>query len=77
MIVPKRHIDSVSHFNGSEQTEFMRMLAKYEAAGYSVYARAPTNKMKSVIHQHTHLIKLGPKVRSLIYVEKPRLLLAK
>ncbi len=77
MIVPKRHVDSVSHFKRTEQTEFMALLGKYEAKGYSVYARAPTNKMKSVTHQHTHLIKLGPKVRNLLYIEKPRLLIAK
>jgi diadenosine tetraphosphate (Ap4A) HIT family hydrolase len=78
LVVPKRHVDSVAHFSASEQVGFMTILAEYESKGYSVYARAPINHMKSVVHQHTHLIKLEPKDKKfMLYLKKPRVLLTK
>lgn len=74
MVVPKRHIDSVGHFKADESKEYMAILADYESQNYSFYARAPKNIAKSVVHQHTHLIKLGTKYqKALVYVRKPHI----
>jgi diadenosine tetraphosphate (Ap4A) HIT family hydrolase len=75
MVVPKRHVDSISHFNDAESKEYLSILGEYESAGYSIYARAAQNIAKSVQHQHTHLIKMGnKKARALLYVHKPHYL---
>lgn len=73
MIVPKRHIDSIGHFNPKERAEYMNLLAEYESTGYSVYARAPQSIIKSIAHQHTHLIKVGKHIKAQVFVHKPRI----
>lgn len=78
LLVPKRHVDSIAHFKPSESKEFVALLARYEAVGYSLYARAPQSTAKSIPHQHTHLIKMNDKkVKALLYIRKPHMLLAK
>lgn len=78
MIVPKRHVDSIAHFNIDERREYVKLLAKYEKQGFSIYARAADNAMKSIAHQHTHLIKLDNKLkRFILWSKKPRLLITK
>jgi diadenosine tetraphosphate (Ap4A) HIT family hydrolase len=75
MLVPKRHIRSLAEFSPSEQREFFKLAAKYEAKNYSVYARSVHSKTKSITHQHTHLIKLDNRAKRLIfYLKKPHLL---
>lgn len=56
MVVPKRHVISLQELTASESNELIHTLGVYEDQGYSVYARAPGNVIKSVSHQHTHLI---------------------
>lgn len=73
MIVPKRHVDSIGHFTPEECLEYLDLLAQYEASGYSVYLRAAQNKRKSVVHQHTHLIEVGPRIRAQLFIEKPHI----
>ena len=58
LIIPKKHTETVADFNGVELREYASLLAKYEAAGYSIYARSPQNKRKTVPHEHTHLLLL-------------------
>lgn len=72
MIIPKKHVDSISNFDSNESLEFMGLLSSYESRGYSIWARAPGAKTKSVVHQHTHLIKPGTKSHNILfYLKKP------
>lgn len=78
MVVPKRHVDAIGHFTPKEQAAFTKVLGKYDRKGYSVYARAPGNIIKSVVHQHTHLIYLDNKPkRALFYLKQPHILIYK
>ena len=72
MIVPKRHIDAISHFTDVEMKEYAAIIAEYDDMDYSSYARARGNKSKTVTHQHTHLIKLGKRHKAIgIYLSRP------
>lgn len=78
MLVPKRHIDSVGDMNDKELLEHSRILGVYDKLGYSIYARSSGNVIKSVVHQHTHLIKLdGKEMSFMVYNKKPYLLIKK
>lgn len=72
MVIPQRHVASLSELNDQELLDLARLTSKYEAAGYSVYARAPSNGNRSVGHQHTHLIKIDSKSpRIALYMRRP------
>jgi diadenosine tetraphosphate (Ap4A) HIT family hydrolase len=72
MVIPKRHVQSLHDLPRAELLDAMRLCAEYEAAGYNIYARATGSPRRSVFHQHTHLIKLGPgPARAGIYLKKP------
>lgn len=72
MITPKRHVCSVSEFTGDEAREFQTLLAEYEFQNYSVYFRHKDNIMKSVEHQHTHLMKFNDKKLKInLYISRP------
>lgn len=74
MIIPKKHTDTLDDVTNEEAAEYVRLMGKYESQGYDVYARAPTSVMKSVPHQHTHLIKPQDKrVKFLLFIKKPYL----
>jgi len=78
MLVPKRHIQSLSELTTQESAQYGKLVGRYESQGYSLYSRAPDNITKSILHQHTHLIKLEPSRRKfLFYLYKPHLLLFK
>lgn len=78
MVIPKRHVDTISHFSNQEQKEYIGLIAKYEQSGYSIYARAPGSVAKSVHHQHTHLIKLDNKKKKFVlFIRKPWLLITR
>lgn len=50
----------------------MKIYATYEAKGYNLYARGTGSRLRSVHHQHTHLIKIGSKgARAGFYARKP------
>ena len=57
MVVPKQHTDTLSEFKPTTASEFLKIIGDYERQFYNVYARAPGSHMKSIVHQHTHLIK--------------------
>lgn len=59
MIVPVRHTLSLDEFTDAEAAGFFAVARRYEAAGYSLYSRAPANRSRSVGHVHTHLIATG------------------
>ena len=72
MIVPKKHTDTLSDLTPNEAKEYVVLVSAYEKHGYNVWARAPQSTIKSVIHQHTHLIKPGKKViKFLFYIRNP------
>lgn len=78
MLVPKRHIDAIGHFNLDEQLAFTKLVGQYDTKGYSIYARPKDSTVKSVAHQHTHLIKLDGRFKTIaFFLRKPRVFLYK
>lgn len=72
MIVPRAHISSLSELDDMAKIEFVDILQDYEKRGYNIYARAPQSIMKSIVHQHTHLIKpVGPVKKFVLTIRKP------
>lgn len=72
LLVPTRHVESLSELTDTEKVEAMNLMARYEAEGYSVYWRSKTNTARSVSHQHTHLIKVDNVSPHLaVYSQKP------
>ena len=59
MLVPIRHIGSLSQVNAGEANDFANILSQYEKQNYNFYGRTHSSNVKSVVHQHTHLLKLG------------------
>ncbi len=47
MIIPKRHVASLDELTSDEKLDYITLAAKYEADGYSLYARSPGNVTKS------------------------------
>lgn len=68
LVIPKRHTDSLGGFSPSEAAELLKTLDGYEKEGYNVYARAPSSTIKSVVHQHTHLIKTAGAPKKFIFL---------
>ena len=78
MIVPKKHTDTLSDLTRDEAVEYVDLLGSYESKGYNVWARAAQSTIKSVVHQHTHLIKSAGKAhRFIFFIRKPYLRLIK
>lgn len=78
MLVPKKHTESISNLSDEAMLEYAKILSKYEKDGYSIYARSMQNVGKTVPHQHTHLLKLGTKQKSIyLFIRKPYILLYK
>lgn len=73
LLVPKRHIESISEFSHDERVEYMAITAEYESTGYNIYARSPSSGQKTVPHQHTHFIKIGRGIKSQLYLNKPHI----
>lgn len=63
MIVPKQHVDRLSKLGPKAALEYMQVIQKYEDAGYNLYARVPESKVKTIAHQHSHLIKSDSRAR--------------
>jgi diadenosine tetraphosphate (Ap4A) HIT family hydrolase len=72
MIIPKRHVTTIASFTQAEKLEFLELLSTYERLGYNVYARAEENIMKTIPHQHTHLIKTKAKMAKIaVFTKQP------
>lgn len=74
MVIPIRHVESMADFTDEEKLEHMTILGSYEKQAYDVYARGVGNVTRSMLHQHTHLIKMEninkfPKI--LFFIRKP------
>lgn len=74
MIVPKKHTETLNDLTAQEAVEYVDLLGSYESRGYNVYARAPASGMKSVIHQHTHLLRTTGKIKRVLFYTKRRFL---
>ena len=75
MIIPTRHVASIVELTSEEKIEYVNLLGEYEEKGYAVYSRALGGATRSIVHLHTHLIKLDSRpIRSLVYLEKPHVL---
>lgn len=77
MIIPRRHVRSLSELSAEERSDIMEFMAEYASQGYDVYARSVDSVHRTVpLHQHTHLIKTNGKVaRFALYLLKPYLLI--
>lgn len=72
MIVPKTHTGKLGDLGTEAAQEFIEVIDRYEENGYAFYGRAPGSAVRSVVHQHTHLLKLDGKKRTfLLMVRKP------
>lgn len=72
MVVPKCHTDTISDIKKEHAQEYLAILSEYEKQGYNIYMRAPGDSIKTVVHQHTHLIKpKGKRISILLYITKP------
>lgn len=76
LIIPKRHLETIDDFTQEEKVGMMDIIGKYEAQGYSVYARGVGSVNRSVKHQHTHLIKLrNVRPKFIFFVRRPYFLI--
>lgn len=72
MVVPRSHTDTISSFSDAEKIEYVDILQKYDLQGYNVYARAPVSAIKTIVHQHTHLIKTNGGAKNFVLsIRKP------
>lgn len=72
MIIPIKHTDTLADLNKVAAQEYVTLITEYEGKGYNVYLRAPSSTMKSVVHQHTHLIKpIERKIKLLLFIRRP------
>lgn len=78
LVIPKRHVSSLGELSESEMLDTMRLIAKYEALEFNVYARGVNSPRRSVTHQHTHLIKFASRkqARVSLFIERPYILLS-
>lgn len=76
LVVPKKHVESISELSDAEIVAIMRKIAEYETEGYNVYMRGAHFMRRSVGHQHTHLIKAADKEpRFSLFLKKPYFLI--
>ncbi|MDR0591512.1 MAG: HIT domain-containing protein [Candidatus Nomurabacteria bacterium] len=61
LVVPKDHFLELRDMTPSERKTLVEVLAKYEKKGYSFFGRSQADTGRSMIHQHTHLIKTEDK----------------
>ena len=72
LLAPKLHTHTLDALSEKARLEFVKIISDYEAQGYNVYARGAASNMRSVDHQHTHLIKLEKRfIKFLLFLDKP------
>lgn len=72
MIIPKKHVDGFGGIPPKASAEYFALLGKYEKENYNLYARAPLSSVKSIVHQHTHLLRLdGRKKKHIFFLTRP------
>jgi diadenosine tetraphosphate (Ap4A) HIT family hydrolase len=68
MIVPKVHTDRLGELDSNAAVEYVKLIDRYESEGYKLYARTPSSVVKSVKHQHTHLLQLDGKEKHFVFL---------
>lgn len=58
LVIPKAHFTDLSKFASSDFAELSKILAEYEPKGFTILAHAAQSPARTVMHQHTHLIKV-------------------
>lgn len=72
MVIPNRHVRHFKELTPLEKLEIMDAMADYESQGFNVYARGVNSPRRSMVHQHTHLIKIhGKRNKFMLFMEKP------
>lgn len=72
MVVPKDHVHTLANLGHEALLELAKVISKYEREGYCIYARPSGSVLKSIPHQHTHLLKLSNRrIKALLYMFKP------
>lgn len=74
LVVPIRHVESIAEFTKEEKLEQMDIIGEYEKQTYDVYARGIGSVTRSMLHQHTHLIKMENKhkfPKFIFFIRKP------
>lgn len=75
MVIPKRHVASLAELDDAERLDYVNLVSKYEADGYSLYARSPGNATKTITHQHMHLMQIDNRRKKwLFFLRKPHIL---
>lgn len=70
MVIPRIHIDTLADIPLIAKREYLTLISSYETRGYDVYARAKNSGVRSVAHQHTHLLRLDGKNKRIMFVLK-------
>jgi ATP adenylyltransferase len=72
LLIPIQHTDTLADITAEAAQQYVQIISDYESQGYNVYARAPHSTIKTVPHQHTHLMKLSDRdIRGLVHLKKP------
>lgn len=72
MLIPSKHTAVLDDKTPDEAVEFVKLISIYEQKGYNIYARATVSKIRSIVHQHTHLIKpRGERKKFLLMIRRP------
>jgi diadenosine tetraphosphate (Ap4A) HIT family hydrolase len=75
MVIPRRHVESIADFTPEEMLDTMHVIAEYERQGYNAYIRG-VGSVRSVRHQHTHLIKIqNEKMKFVLFLRWPYLVI--
>ena len=78
LLIPKKHTDTLSDLSSHEAVEYVDIISSYESQGYDIHARGPSSNLKSVIHQHTHFLKLDRKHQKfMLFIHKPLIRIVK
>lgn len=78
MVIPKQHIESISELKQNARQELIDTLADYQDRGYNMYGRESGNIIKSVPHQHTHLIKCDSRMaKFFVFLRRPYMFIRK
>jgi diadenosine tetraphosphate (Ap4A) HIT family hydrolase len=76
LVIPKEHAMTLSDLSPKARLDIMNVFALYEAQHYNIYARSPASSTRSVVHQHTHLIKADNRIgRGAVMIKKPYVLI--
>lgn len=68
LIVPSQHTDTLADLSPDQAVHYLKLVSSYEQQGYNLYARAPDSIIKTIVHQHSHLIKTEGSPKKIIFL---------